>query len=70
MIFLSLNVLDKSEVEPIAIKLSAVYGNEKVFYDGWTDQPCEGIIGNMDEVLKNVGSSFFSYQKTAWIATL
>jgi len=70
MIFLSLNVLDKSIVEPIAIRLSAVYGNEKVFYDGWTDQPCEGIVGKMDEVLKNCRFFFFFVSKNSLDSSL
>ena len=65
MIFLSLNIRDKSEVAPIAIKLSAVYGNEKVFYDGWTDQPCEGIIGKNDRVLEKCMFFFFFVSKNS-----
>ncbi len=65
MIFLSLNTVDKSTVEPIAIKLSAVYGNEKVFYDGWTDQPCEGIIGKNDRVLEKCRFFFFFVSKNS-----
>jgi len=70
MIFLSLNVLDKSEVEPIAMKLSAVYGNEKVFYDGWADQPCEGIAGKTDEVLKKCRFFFFFVSKNSLDSSL
>lgn len=63
MIFLSLNIQDKSVVEPLAIKLSAVFGNEKVFYDGWTNQPCEAIAGKKDEVLKKCAFFFFFVSK-------
>ncbi|MFI5139466.1 MAG: toll/interleukin-1 receptor domain-containing protein [Sphingobacteriales bacterium] len=65
MIFLSLNIRDKSVVEPIAIKLSAVYGNEKVFYDGWTGQPCEGIVGKNDRVLEKCEFFFFFVSKSS-----
>src|SRR5579872_2215754 len=70
MIFLSLNVQDKSFVEPIAIKLSAVYGNDKVFYDGWTDQPCEGIIGKNDHVLEKCRFFFFVISKNSLDSSL
>jgi len=65
MIFLSLHTQDKSTVEPIAIKLSAVYGNDKVFYDGWTVQPCEGIVGKMDQVLEKCIFFFFFVSKNS-----
>lgn len=65
MIFLSLDIRDKAVVEPIAIKLSAVYGNEMVFYDGWTDQPCEGIVGKNDRVLEKCRFFFFFVSKNS-----
>jgi hypothetical protein len=65
MIFLSLHTRDKAAVEPIAIKLSAVYGNEKVFYDGWTGHPCEGITGKNDQVLAKCEYFFFFVSKNS-----
>jgi len=70
MIFLSLNTQDKSIVEPIAIKLSAVYGNEKVFYDGWIDQPCEGIVGKKARVLEKCVFFFFFVSKNSLDSSL
>jgi hypothetical protein len=36
MIFISHTSLDKPLIEPIAIKLASIYGQEKVFYDSWS----------------------------------
>lgn len=65
MIFLSLNYLDRPTVEPIAIQLSTVYGMEKVFYDGWSVQPCEGIVGKNDQVLEKCEFFFFFVSKNS-----
>src|SRR5277367_1115592 len=65
MIFLSLHIQDQAIVEPIAIKLSTIYGKEKVFYDGWFVQPCEGIIGKMEQVLTDCEFFFFFVSKNS-----
>src|ERR1700733_9880212 len=70
MIFLSLNIRDRTVVEPIAIKLSAVYGNEKVFYDGWSSQPCEEITGKNDKVLAKCEFFFFFVSKNSLTSDL
>ena len=49
MIFLSHNYKDKPVVEQIALKLSAIYGQNNVFYDSWSIQPGQGIIDKMNE---------------------
>ena len=51
MIFISHTNTDKPLVEPIAIKLSSVFGQENVFYDSWSIQPGDGIINEMNEGL-------------------
>ena len=51
MIFLSHNSKDKIIVEPIAIKLREVFGQDNVFYDSWSIQPGDGIIDKMNEGL-------------------
>jgi hypothetical protein len=53
MIFISHNSKDKSIVEPVAKKLADVFGKDKVFYDSWSIQPGDSLIGKMDEGLKN-----------------
>jgi hypothetical protein len=65
MIFLSLHIKDQAVVEPIAIKLSTIYGKERVFYDGWTLQPGEGIIGKMEQVLMDCEFFFFFVSKNS-----
>lgn len=51
MIFISHNYKDKPIVEPIAIRLSKIFGQENVFYDSWSIQPGDGIIDKMNEGL-------------------
>lgn len=52
MIFLSYNHNDKKIVEPIAIKLKELRGQENVFYDSWSIQPGDGIIGKINDGLE------------------
>lgn len=59
MIFLSHNSKDKPIVEPIAIKLAEIFGQDNVFYDSWSIQPGDGIIDKMDEGLSKC--KFFFY---------
>lgn len=59
MIFLSHNSKDKPIVEPIAVKLAEVFGQDNVFYDSWSIQPGDGIIDKMDEGLSKC--KFFFY---------
>ena len=65
MIFLSHNYRDKPIVEPIAIKLSTVYGINNVFYDSWSMQPGEGVIDKMNEGLENCKFFFFFVSKNS-----
>lgn len=51
MIFLSHNSKDKAIVEPIAMRLSTIFGQDNIFYDSWSIQPGDGIIDKMDEGL-------------------
>jgi len=53
MIFLSHNNKDKPQIEPIALALRSMYGKEKIFYDSWSMQPGESIIGKMNEGLQS-----------------
>lgn len=59
MIFLSHNWKDKDVVEPIAVRLKEVYGEENVFYDSWSIKPGENIIGKMNEGIENCKYFFF-----------
>ncbi|NCP77520.1 toll/interleukin-1 receptor domain-containing protein [bacterium] len=65
MIFLSHNYKDKPIVEPIASKLSTVYGMDKVFYDGWSIQPGDGIIDKMNDGLEQCKFFFFFVSKNS-----
>lgn len=59
MIFLSHNSKDKPIVEPIAIKLCEIFGQDEVFYDSWSIQPGDGIIDKMNEGLANCNLFYF-----------
>lgn len=70
MIFLSHNIKDKPIVEPIAIKLSTVFGMQNVFYDSWSMQPGEGIIDKMNEGLENCKYFFFFVSKNSLLSNM
>lgn len=50
-IFLSHNHNDKPVVEPVAIQLRKIYGEDAIFYDDWSIQPGDGIIDKMNRGL-------------------
>ena len=51
-VFLSHNSKDKSVVEPIAVVLRGVFGQENVFYDSWSIQPGDSIVEEMGRGLE------------------
>lgn len=59
MIFLSHTKNDKPIVEPIAIRLAQVFGQDNVFYDSWSIQPGDGIIDRMNDGLSKCKYFFF-----------
>jgi len=65
MIFISHNHKDKVLIEPIAIKLASVYGQDKVFYDSWSIQPGEGLIDKMNKGLESCKHFFFFVSKNS-----
>ncbi len=58
-IFLSHKHEDKPVVEPIALRLREIFGEDAVFYDAWSIQPGDGIIQKMDEGLTAPEFVFF-----------
>jgi len=50
-VFLSHSSSDKHVVEPFALALRSVLGQENVFYDSWSIQPGDGIIDRMNQGL-------------------
>lgn len=65
MIFISHTAKDKPIVEPIAIRLSQVFGTENVFYDSWSIQPGDGIIDKMNQGLSSCKFFFFFVSKNS-----
>jgi hypothetical protein len=59
VIFISHNSRDKVIVEPIAVRLAQIFGQDKVFYDSWSIQPGDGIIDKMSAGLQNSRVFFF-----------
>jgi hypothetical protein len=59
MIFLSHTYTDKPVVEPIAVALREIYGQDKVFYDAWSIRPGDGIIDKMNAGLQSPEFVFF-----------
>jgi hypothetical protein len=64
-IFLSHTYSDKPVVEPIAIRLLGIFGQENVFYDAWSIQPGDGIITRMNEGLASPDFVFFFVSKAS-----
>jgi TIR domain len=58
-IFLSHNHNDKPLVEPVAIRLAAIFGQDQVFYDSWSITPGDGIIDQMNKGLEAPEFVFF-----------
>jgi len=58
-IFLSHNHNDKPLVEPVALRLAAIFGQSQVFYDSWSISPGDGIIDQMNKGLSAPEFVFF-----------
>lgn len=65
MIFISHTAKDKAIVEPIALRLAEVYGQNNIFYDSWSIQPGDGIIDKMNEGLTDCKFFFFFVSKNS-----
>lgn len=65
MIFVSHTAADKPVVEPFAIKLREVFGEESVFYDSWSIQPGDGIVDRMNAGLGEASVVFFFVSKNS-----
>lgn len=58
-IFISHNHHDKPLVEPVALKLRGIFGEDQVFYDSWSISPGDGIIEQMNNGLEAPDYVFF-----------
>src|SRR5829696_5756070 len=59
MIFLSHTWADKPVVDPIALRLREIHGQENVFYDAWSIQPGDWILDRMNQGLASPKFVFF-----------
>ncbi len=65
MIFLSYSHSDKFLVSTIAEALEKVFGREKVFFDQWSIQPGDAIMGKMNSALEMCSFFFFLVSKNS-----
>ena len=59
MIFISHNHKDKPLVDMIARQLEISFGRDNIFYDSWSIQPGDSIIGKMNEGLQQTSIFFY-----------
>ena len=52
MIFISYNHNDENLVDMVARRLELEFGRNNIFYDKWSMQPGDSIIGKMNEGLE------------------
>lgn len=69
MIFISHTKKDKPLVEPIALQLASVFGQENVFYDSWSIQPGDGLVDKIDKGLASCKFFFFFVSKNSLQST-
>ena len=65
MIFLSYNHEDSCLVEPIAVALRKIFGQDSIFYDGWSIQPGDHIVESMDKALEKCEVFFLFISKNS-----
>lgn len=64
-IFISYNHKDKILVDTIARRLELEFGRNNIFYDAWSMQPGDSIIGKMDIGLEEFTTFFFFVSKNS-----
>lgn len=64
-IFISYNHNDASLVDMITRRLELEFGKNNIFYDAWSIQPGDSIIGKMNEGLEEFTTFFFFISPTS-----
>lgn len=59
MIFISYNHKDEALVDMVARRLELEFGRDNIFYDKWSIQPGDSIIGKMNEGLEKFTTLFY-----------
>lgn len=59
MIFISYNHKDQQLVDMVARQLNLSFGQDNIFYDKWSMQPGDSIIGKMNEGLEQFTTFFY-----------
>ena len=58
-IFISYNHKDNSLVDMVAQRLNIEFGKDNIFYDAWSIQPGDSIIGKMNQGIEEFSTFFF-----------
>lgn len=64
-IFISYNHNDAGLIDMIARRLELEFGRNNIFYDAWSIQPGDSIIGKMNEGLESFTTFFFFISPTS-----
>ena len=67
-IFISYNHKDASIVDMISRRLELEFGRNNIFYDAWSIQPGNSIIGKINDGLEMFTTFFSSFLPTVWKA--
>ena len=59
MIFISYNHNDEEIVDQIVKRLDFEFGRKNIFYDKWSIQPGDSIIGKMNEGIEKADVFFY-----------
>lgn len=59
MIFISYNHNDEQLVDMVARRLELEFGRNNIFYDKWSIQPGDSIIGKMNEGIEKFTTFFY-----------
>lgn len=65
MIFISYNHNDQQLVDMVARQLELSFGKNNIFYDRWSMQPGDSIIGKMNEGLEQYTTFFYFLSKNS-----
>lgn len=70
MIFISHNCKDKQIIEPLALRLREIFGEDNIFYDSWSIQPGDGIIDKMNDALGRCHLFLFFVSKNSLLSNM
>ena len=69
-IFISYNHNDATLVDMVSRRLELEFGRNNIFYDAWSIQPGESIIGKMNDGLEAITTFFFFISPTSLVSKM